>query len=159
MTTYLKYVVRTSLRVGYFAKLHSSIPVPLNEDVGQRKGKGDRCLESHRPSCCTIQLWAETALVKLRFTVKSSRGQLPPWTILIREKGPHYKPSPMHDGHLRPGKCAHLAVSPCICKRSVVKSTTDPWAVPELWPAGHCGPSLCSGTMALWAPLAPFQQP
>lgn len=72
MTTCLKYVIRMSSRVGYFARLNSFIPAPLNEDVGQRKGKGDRSLGFNRPSCCAIQLWAETVPVKLRFTVKSS---------------------------------------------------------------------------------------
>lgn len=69
---------------------------------------------------------------KVEVHCEELRGQLPPWTILIGEKGPHYRPSPMHDGHLRPGKCAHPAVSPCVCKRSEVKSTTDPGSAPEL---------------------------
>lgn len=104
-----------------------------------------------------IQLWAETALAKLRFTVKSSEGQLPTWTIPFGEKRPHYGPSPMpmHDEHLRPEKYAHQTVSPCICKRSEVKGTTDPEAAPELTVAAFCR-SGQQGIVAHLCVLAPW---
>lgn len=103
---------------------------------------------------------------KVEVHVKSSGGQPLYTDNTFQREEAHYRPSPMYDKHLTPEKYAHQTLSPCICKSSEIKGTTDLGSTRAHcgcfllpWPAGRCGPSLSPGTMALRAPPSPFQQP